>query len=75
MLVKPSLDMKIKKIINFCRLAYFKIDTQYKLFALSFLADQGIDLNKSRILMFKGISKVRLLLPLNFKGISKIFEN
>ena len=33
-----------------------------------------VDLNKGRILMFKGISKVQLLLPLNFKGISKILK-
>ena len=34
----------------------------------------ALDVNKGRILMFKDISKVRLLLPLNVKGISKILE-
>ena len=33
-----------------------------------------LDLNKGSILMFKGISKVRLLLPLKYKGISKIWK-
>ena len=35
---------------------------------------RGVDLNKGNILMFKGISKVRILLPLNFKRIKKIFK-
>ena len=33
-----------------------------------------LDLNEGKILMFKGVSKVRLLLPLNFKGISKVLN-
>ena len=38
------------------------------------LERSSVDLNKSKILMFKGISKVKLFLPLNFKGISKTLK-
>ena len=35
---------------------------------------RGLDLNKGRFLIFKGIAKVKLFLPLNFKGISIILK-